>query len=46
MTTGVLFMVVGGAWAMLALGFNWVYALALILLVLAAITIAAALKRK
>jgi len=45
-TTGLgLFMIaVGGAWYLF--GINWLYSLALILLVLAAIAIAAALRRK
>jgi hypothetical protein len=43
---GVTLIVVGGAWGIVALGQNWIYALALILLACAAIAIAAALKRK
>jgi len=43
---GVLLLVVGGAWSMIALGVNWIYSLALILLVCAGLAIAAALKRK
>jgi hypothetical protein len=41
---GLLMIAVGGAWYLF--GINWLYSLALILLVLAAIAIAAALKRK
>ena len=46
LSLGMLLVVVGGAWSLLVLGFNWVYSLALLLLVLAALAIAAALKRK
>jgi len=46
LSLGMLLIVVGGAWSMLVLGFNWVYSLALILLILAALAIAAALRRK
>jgi hypothetical protein len=46
LSLGVLMIVVGGAWAMLVLGLDWVYALALILLMLGALAIAAASKRK
>jgi hypothetical protein len=41
---GLFMIAVGGAWYLFA--FNWLYSLALILLVLAAIAIAAALRRK
>jgi fatty acid desaturase len=41
---GLILIAVGGAWYLAT--FNWLYSLALILLVLAAIAIAAALKRK
>ena len=41
---GLLMIAVGGAWYLF--GINWLYSLALILLVLAAIAIAAALRRK
>jgi O-antigen/teichoic acid export membrane protein len=46
LSLGALLIVVGGAWLMLAYGLNWVYSLALVLLVVAALVIAAALKRK
>jgi hypothetical protein len=46
LSLGMLLIVVGGAWSLLALGFTWVYSLALILLILAALAIAVALKRK
>ncbi len=42
---GVLLIVVGGAWTMLAFGINWIYSLALILLVCAALAIAVAMMR-
>jgi hypothetical protein len=41
---GLLLIAVGGAWYLLS--FNWLYSLALILIVLACVAIAAALKRK
>jgi len=41
---GLLMIAVGGAWYLF--GINWLYSLALILLILAAIAIAAALRRK
>jgi cobalamin synthase len=41
---GLILIAVGGAWYLFE--FNWLYSLALILLVLAALAIAAALKRK
>jgi hypothetical protein len=41
---GLLLIAVGGAWYLLYI--NWIYSIALVLLVLAAIAIAAALKRK
>jgi len=44
LSLGLLLIAVGGAWYLLY--FNWLYSLALLLLVLAAIAIAAALKRK
>jgi len=44
MGLGLLMIAVGGAWYLF--GINWLYSLALILLVLAAIAIAAALRRK
>ena len=44
MGLGLFMIAVGGAWYLF--GINWLYSLALILLVLAAIAIAAALKRK
>ncbi len=43
---GLLLVAVGGAWTLIALGYNWLYALALILLVLAGLAIAAAMRRK
>ncbi len=46
LSLGFLLIAVGGAWAMLVLGFSWVYSLAIILLLLAALAIAAALRRK
>jgi hypothetical protein len=46
LSMGLLCVVVGGAWSLLVIGLNWLYALALILLVLAALAIAAALRRK
>ena len=46
LSLGMLLIVVGGAWSLMVLGFNWVYSLALLLLVLAALAVAAALKRK
>lgn len=46
LSLGTLLIAVGGAWAMLVLGFSWVYSLAIILLLFAALAIAAALKRK
>jgi hypothetical protein len=44
MGLGLFMVAVGGAWYLF--GFNWLYSLALILLVLAAIAITAALRRK
>ncbi len=44
LSLGLLLIAVGGAWYLFA--FNWLYSLALILLILAALVIAAALKRK
>ena len=44
MSLGLLMIAVGGAWYLF--GINWLYSLALILLVFAAIAIAAALRRK
>jgi len=44
MGLGLLMIAVGGAWYLF--GINWLYSLALILLVFAAIAIAAALRRK
>jgi hypothetical protein len=44
MALGLCLIAVGGAWFLFA--FNWLYALVLILLVLGALAIAAALKRK
>jgi hypothetical protein len=44
MSLGLFMIAVGGAWYLF--GINWLYSLALIILVLAAIAIAAALKRK
>ncbi len=46
LSMGLLVIVVGGAWSILVLGLSWVYALTLILLVLAALAIATALRRK
>ena len=46
LSLGLLLIVVGGAWSILVLGYNWVYAIALILLVFAALAIAVAMKRK
>jgi hypothetical protein len=46
MTIGLSILVVGGAWLMLAIGLNWLYAFALILLLVAGLAIGAALKRK
>ncbi len=46
LSLGFLLLAVGAAWSMLALGFYWVYSLAVILLLLAAIAIATALRRK
>jgi hypothetical protein len=43
---GLLLVAVGGAWTMIAFGFNWLYSLALVLLVLGALAIAAAMRRK
>jgi hypothetical protein len=43
---GALLAVVGGVWVMMGYGLNWIYSLALVLLVMAALVIAAALKRK
>ena len=42
--TGLLLVAVGGAWYLFS--FNWLYSVALILLVFAGVAIAAALKRK
>lgn len=44
MTLGLCLIAVGGAWFLFAI--SWIYSLVLILLVLAALAIAAALKRK
>jgi hypothetical protein len=44
MSLGLLMIAVGGAWYLF--GINWLYSLALILLVFAAVAIAAALRRK
>ena len=44
LNAGLLMIAVGGAWYLFT--YNWLYSLALILLVLGAIAIAAALKRK
>ena len=46
LSMGLLLIVIGGAWSMLAFGFNWVYSLILILLVIAVLVIALALMRK
>lgn len=46
LSLGLLLIVVGGAWSILTFGINWIYSIALILIVLAALAIAAALKRK
>ena len=46
LSMGLLLVAVGGAWTMIAFGFNWLYALALILLVFGALAIAAAMRRK
>jgi hypothetical protein len=43
---GLLLVAVGGGWMLIALGLDWLYALALILLVLAGLAIAAAMRRK
>jgi hypothetical protein len=44
MATGVLLIAVGSAWLMIAYGLNWVYPLALILLIIAVLAISMALK--
>jgi len=44
LSIGLLLIAVGGAWYLA--GFNWLYAAALVLLAVAALAIAAALKRK
>jgi O-antigen/teichoic acid export membrane protein len=46
LSLGLLLVVIGGAWSMLAYGISWIYSLALILVVLAALAIAAALRHK
>ena|SRR3972149_6039049 len=46
LSMGLLLVALGGGWTMLAFGFNWLYALALILLVFGALAIAAAMRRK
>ncbi len=46
LSMGLLLVAVGGAWTLIAFGFNWLYALALILLVFGALAIAAAMRRK
>jgi uncharacterized membrane protein len=43
---GLLLLAIGGAWLLFGLGFGWVYSLVTILVVLAVLAIAAALKRK
>ena len=43
---GAILLVGGGAWGMLVLSINWVYALVLVLAVCAAIAIAAAIRHK
>jgi hypothetical protein len=43
---GLVLVVVGGGWFLIGYGVNWLYAVVLILIVLAALAIAAALKRK
>ena len=46
LSMGLLLVAVGGGWFLIGYGVNWLYAVALILIVLAALAIAAALKRK
>ena len=46
LSLGLLLIAVGGGLSMIVLGSNWVYSLALILLLLAALAIAEALRRK
>jgi hypothetical protein len=46
LSLGLLLIVAGFAWSILVFGLNWIYSIALILVVIAAIVIAAALKRK
>jgi hypothetical protein len=46
MGLGVCIVAVGGAWSLIVLGYNWLYALVVILFVFGALAIAAALKRK
>ncbi len=46
LSLGLLLVAVGGGWFVIGYGISWLYAVVLILLVLAALAIAAALKRK
>ena len=46
LSMGLLLVAVGGGWFLIGYDVNWLYALVLILIVLAALAIAAALKRK
>jgi hypothetical protein len=43
---GLLFIAVGSAWFLYGYGFGWIYSLAVVLLVLGALAIAAAFRRK
>ena len=43
---GLILIAVGGAWSLLAFGYNWLYSLVVILLVFGVLAIAAAVKRK